>query len=512
MKKIFNYTIILAAALSLGSCKKDLEVTNPNTATVNVFWKTANDAKLGVNAIYSTLHRGAISRWQVFANMIRSDEGYSTSPDANLQNNYDLFIITDNNYGNTTGIWSDNYIGIFRANQVLDNVPNIQMDATTKAGYIAEAKFMRGFFYYNLATLFGNIPLQLRTSTTSDVTIPTSPRDQVWAQVVKDLTESINDLPVNAPEPGHATKGAAYALLAKAYMQQRKFSEALPSLQWLAEGPGATKYTLVSNYRDNFIEGPTENNGESVFEIQYITNPLDTHDNDEDQGAVDNLNTGSSLPKFLAPRPVGFADGQARRWVTREFLKEKTTTNQRDPRLEVSFLYDSTDVRGPAFTMIFGQTFASRFPAGTQDVWFRKFLEDATGNIATFHSGNNYRLIRYADVLLLYAECLNETGNTAKAYQYVDRVRQRAGLAPLSTAMPGLNHDSFLAQLKHERITELAGEGHRWEDLARWNDLGPELATRDAGFRNFVKGKHELLPIPRQDVDLNPNLKQNPGY
>jgi hypothetical protein len=511
MKKIFNYIIIFAATLALGSCKKDLEVTNPNTATVSVFWKTAADAKLGVNAVYSTFHRGAISRWQIFANMVRSDEGFSTSPDANLQNNYDRFIITDNAYGNNTGIWSDNYIGIFRANQVLENVPNIEIDALTKATYIAEAKFLRSVFYYNLAMLFGNVPLQLRTSTTSDVSIGTSSRDQVWAQVVKDLTESINDLPVTAADPGRATKGAAYGMLAKAYMQQRKFNEALPALQWLVEGPGASKYNLVSNYRDNFIEGSTENNAESVFEIQYVTNPLDTHDNDEDQNAVDNLNTGTSLPKFLAPKPIGFADGEARRWVVREFLKENTTTNVRDPRLATSFLYDSTDVRGPQFSIVFGQTFASLYP-GSQAVFFRKFLEDATGNIATFHSGNNYRYIRYADVLLMYAECLNETGNTAKAYQYVDRVRQRAGLATLTSAMPGLNHDSFLAQLKHERITELAGEGHRWDDLMRWNDLGPGLSSRDVGFANFVKGKHELLPIPRQDVDLNPNIKQNPGY
>ncbi len=133
-------------------------------------------------------------------------------------------------------------------------------------------------------------------------------------------------------------------------------------------------------------------------------------------------------------------------------------------------------------------------------------------NGEVFHSGNNYRYLRYADVLLLYAEALNGLNQTAQAYTFVDKVRQRAGLSPLSVAMPGLNQQQFLDQLKHERITELSGEGHRWEDLIRWNELSTALASRDAGFAQFVVGKNEFLPIPQFDLDINPNLKQNPKY
>jgi hypothetical protein len=133
-------------------------------------------------------------------------------------------------------------------------------------------------------------------------------------------------------------------------------------------------------------------------------------------------------------------------------------------------------------------------------------------NGEVFHSGNNYRYIRYADVLLLYAEALNEQGQTSLAYPYVDQVRTRAGLKPLSAAFPGLSQADFRTQLKHERITELTGEGHRWEDLARWGDLSTDLATRDAGFAFFKKGRDEFFPIPQFDLDVNPNLKQNPGY
>lgn len=512
MKKYIIYSFIAGLLLVTAACKKDLNINNPNTPTVTAFWKTQSDALAGVNSVYSTLHRGSISRWQLFANIIRSDEGTSTSPDHNLQNNFDLFLITDYNYGNTTGIWADNYIGIFRANQVLDNVPNITMDATLKNQYLGEAKFMRGYFYYNLAMLFGNVPLQLKTSVTNDQ-IATSPRDAVWAQVVKDLTEAVEVLPPSYSNPndlGRATKGAAYAMLAKAYMQQRKFAEAIPALAYLADGPGKGMYGLTDDYRDNFLESK-ENNKESVFEIQFATNPLDNHDDDTDP-RVDNLNYGQSLPPFFAPKPIGFTDGQGLRWVIHEFTKEKTVAGGRDPRVDASYLYDSTDVRGPNFSMIYGQTFASRYPGGNTDVWFRKYLDDAIGTGESFHSGNNYRIIRYADVLLMYAECLNETGKTTDAYKYVDAVRQRAGLATLTSAKPGMNHDAFLTQLKHERLTELAGEGHRWDDLSRWGDLGKNLADHDPAFNNFVKNKSELFPIPQVDLDSDPNLKQNPNY
>jgi hypothetical protein len=145
-------------------------------------------------------------------------------------------------------------------------------------------------------------------------------------------------------------------------------------------------------------------------------------------------------------------------------------------------------------------------------VCFRKQLDDSAMTAEVFHSGNNNRYIRYADVLLLYAEALNEQGQTTAAYPYVDQVRVRAGLAPLSAVMPGLSQSDFLNQLKHERITELTGEGHRWEDLARWGDLGTGLAYRDPSFAYFKTGRDEFMPIPQYDLDANPNLKQNPGY
>jgi len=513
MKKIIIYGA-LAGTMLLGSCKKELDIVNPNQPTVEVYWKTAQDAERGVNAIYSTLHRGGISRWMPFYFIIRSDEGRSQSPATEIVNNMDQFRITDYNFWGAYDIWRDNYVGIFRANQVLDNVPNIEMDETQKRRLIGQAKFLRGMYYYHLVTLWGTVPLMVKTSLPQDKPLIAS-QAEVWAQIERDLSEAAAALPPryeSASDLGRATQGAAYALLARAYMQQRKYTEALTPLGWLVTGEGSTVYDLMPNYRDNFLIS-TENNRESVFEWQFAFNPTENHDDDTDP-RTDNLNYGTSIAQFFAPPDIGWSDGEAHQWLVTEFQKETTAAGERDPRMEAALLFDSTDVRGPNFTQIYGRTFTERYGNNNTDrVWFRKFLNDHWKDQEGYASPNNWRYIRYADVLLMYAEALNQTNNTTAAYQYVDRVRARAGLRPLSEVMPDMTQGAFLEQLKHERVTELAGEGHRWQDLLRWGDLGkPEVARRDPAFNTFVVGRNEYLPIPQQEIDINPNLKQSEGW
>ena len=509
MKKIL-FGLGLAAISLLTGCQQNLDIVNPNQVTTQSFWKSDADALAGVNAVYSTTHREGPSRWLPFFQIIRSDEGRSQSPYAPIPNNSDQFQITDTNLDFGYTVWRDLFIGVNRANQVISNVPGIMMDATLKGRYLGEAKFMRGMFYYQLVTLYGSVPLITDVAIAGDKPM-SAPAAQIWAQIEKDLTEAVAVLPTTygTADVGRATKGAAYALLAKAQMQQRKYTEALVPLQWLTEGDGKGIYSLVPNYRDNFLI-TAENNRESVFEIQYALNPAEFTDDDIRDP---NHNYGTSLSQFFGPAGIGWSDGEANRWPIQQF-NERTTTGARDPRLEASFLFDSTDVRGPAFTQIYGQTFRQRYGTGgdSRRVWFRKFQNDHWRNEEGYRSPNNWRFIRYADVLLMYAETLNAVGRTAQAYPYVDQVRRRAGLATLTAAKPGLSQAQFLAQLKMERVTELSGEGHRWNDLARWGDLGTALAVRDPGFRNFVAGKHELLPIPQIDRDLNPNLAQNPNY
>jgi tetratricopeptide (TPR) repeat protein len=510
MKKIL---IIITSIIVLSSCDRDFDEPNPNQLTISNFWKSESDAIKGVNAVYSTFHRGApgYSRWLYFHSMLKSDEGYGSGGDGNL-NTLMNFIQTDNDLFLTRETWENMYVGIYRANQVIANVPNISMNTDLQKRIIAEAKFLRALFYFNLTLYYGRPPLILEPS--DPKLLPrNATNEEAWAQVAKDLSEAAPDLPTNygAEDIGRATRGAAYALLGKTYLQQRKFQEAADALAWLVTGPGASIYKLTQNYRDNFII-TRENNEESVFEIQFALKENENGDNDIDENI--RQNTGASIAKFYAPPGPGFSDGAARRWLVDTFLLEKTANGQRDPRLEASLIFDSADVRGPNFTNVYGETFTSRYGTGgdSKKVWFRKLLNDHWRNTETFNSPNNYRLLRYADVLLMYAEALNGLGQTANAYPYVDRVRARAGMAPLSVVKPGMNQQQFLNQIKHERIVELTGEGWRWADLARWGDLSPNLQVRDPEFRNFVIGKHEWYPIPQRDIDLNSNLSQNPNW
>ncbi|TDH19727.1 RagB/SusD family nutrient uptake outer membrane protein [Segetibacter sp. 3557_3] len=502
-------TIIIATGL-LSSCKRNFDEPNPNALTIQNFWVSQNDAVRGVNAIYSTLRRQAsvYSRWMFYHRILRADEGFGSGGDGGL-NNLMSFVQTDYNHPLTAETWQNLYVGVFRANQAIANIPKINMDEALKRRLIAEAKFMRGLFYFDLTLFWGRPPLMLTPSAPTDQPANAT-NEEAWAQVIKDFTEAAADLPesyaATPTEIGRATKGAAYAFIGKANLQQNKYQQAVDALNWLVEGPGKTLYGLMPNYRSNFII-TSENNMESVFEIQYAFKA--TENGDDDINETINLNSGASIAKFFGPSGIGFNDGAARkRWLVDTFLLERTATGQRDPRLAASFIFDSADERGANFSMIYGKSFADwGLPSG--NMWFRKLLNDSTRTEEGFSSGNNYRMIRYADVLLMYAEALNGIGQTTNAYQYVNRVRNRVGIAPLP---PGFSQARFLSQIKHERILELSGEGWRWADLLRWGELSSDLRSRDPEFTNFVKGKHEYYPIPQSDIDLNPNLKQNPGY
>ena len=513
MKKIAFY--IVAAALVSGgaiSCKKSLDIANPNATDEGNFWKTATDAQAGINAVYGINYRQGTYARSIFWDNPRSDDGWASTgypPLATIIN----FTQTDYNFDQTANLWYHNYQGVYRANQVVANVPGIEMDEALKKRYVAEAKFLRALFYFNLVTHFGNVPLVLTKQNTNDLPAQAT-QEQVWTQIETDLNEAIPNLPPSYDNSnvGRATKGAAYAQLGKSYLQERKYQQAADAFAWLVTGPGQAIYDLVPNYADNFLE-TTENNKESVFEIQFNGRSSVTDVDDP------RSNLGNQRGPFKAPPgPLRFNDAEMRRWVVYEFEQEKTADDQRDPRLQVTAIFDSSSEAGPNSTMVYGETFTSLYGPDDKRVWYRKYAnENRPNHDETFEGPINLRVIRYADVLLMYAEALNQTGKTADAYQYVDRVRERSGLAKLSDVKPGLSQADFLKQLMHERITELTGEDVRWNDLARWGyfddaaKLG-ELKARDPEFNNFVIGKNNYLPIPQSEIDINPNLHQNANY
>jgi starch-binding outer membrane protein, SusD/RagB family len=511
MKKLLIiFCVVCVSSLFLCSCKKSLlDVTNPNTLTEDQFWKTEADAQAGLNAVYAMFYKpGLWSRWIYFRLDLTSDEGFSNSPWIELADWTRFQYINYNFSEGNVLTWRDTYKAVFRCNQVLANVPEIPFaDNAKKDQVLAQAKFLRGLHYYYAALLWENIPLVLEPSKVDDLPKQNT-LAEVWAQVQKDLTEAMVVLPVtwDNPNVGRPTKGAAAAFLARALMQQKKWPEAKTALDYFFTGAGAGKYNLVTNYRDNFRH-TSENNVESVFEVQF------SEVNTGGDGDAPNATMSTNRPQFFAPRGIGWSDGQARYWTVTEFKKEKTVGGAIDPRLQYTLFY-------PALFADFGdKTYNRNWEWGAEEAWFKKYSRDYYRNNEDYFAQNNLRMVRYADVLLMYAEVLNELGTTAAAYPYVDQVRARALMAPLATAYPaiGTNKDAFRNRLKVERMLELCGESVRWADLKRWGDLDTQagvdaVALRDPDFKNFKPGKHIRLPLPQVEVLNNKNLTQNADY
>ncbi|MFD1873046.1 RagB/SusD family nutrient uptake outer membrane protein [Hymenobacter bucti] len=530
--------VAAALLLSATACEKNLlDQVNPNLPTVESSWQTSDDAVRASVACYAGLQGlGMYRRWLSFAYDIRDDIGFSQSPWGELrdftrfvQNNYD-FEVSNN-------LWRDHYRTIFRCNQVIDRVPTIQgMDAALQLRLVAEARFLRALSYFNLVSLYGNVPLALTYSTELSQATPQGTEATVWAQIISDLQAAQPDLPATytGTDLGRATRGAATTLLGKAYMQNRRWADA--QVQF-AQVISAGTYRLTAAYTDNFRH-TSENNSESIFEVQF--SDINRGGNDAAGGPTATSSQGFQRPQFWGvpstPGQVGstgYNDGEVRPWLVNEFLREGTAAGQRDPRLAATVFYNRRDqtqfpaaLPADADTLAYGVGFLSRYrstsddPTGTTArtqrarVYWRKYQSDYYRAFEDLDSPNNFRVMRYADVLLLQAEALNEQNQPSAAAPLINQVRQRAGLAPLPVG--ALTQAALRTQLMHERATELAGEGVRWFDLQRWglldNQAGiAQLRAHDDDFSNFTVGRARLLPLPQADVDLL-RLTQNPGY
>lgn len=511
--------VALVAATTFAGCA-DLDVTNPNQQSGDTFWRTSADANRGLTATYNALQMlGVFSRWQAFAHDLRSDIGTArVSPWGDLAN-FTRFELNDYNFEVNRHLWIHNYELIARANLVIANVPGIEgMDDALKGRIVGEAKFLRALSYYNLVTLFENIPL---------VTEPLAPEERpgaappaaTWAQIERDLSEAAAVLPLGytANDRGRATQGAALGMLGKARLQQRKWTEASAAL---APVISSNRYALLSNYADNFREAMDLVSSETLFEV-----------GNEDMYPVGV--TGMSFPKMIGPcyrpgagAPPGspteynptYCDGRPTRWYFEEFQKSRTATGAVDPRLDVTILYNRPE---RATDMVYARTRGSYFvdnPASVQRedtmLFFRKYGEHDIRADQRWDNPINYKVLRYADVLLMQAEALNEAGQTAQAFAPLNAVRMRVG----KSALAGLSQAQFRDTVLYERMFELGLEASRFNDLRRHNLLSPALASRDPDFAplgsspGFVAGKSERLPIPTTERNLNPNVPQNPGW
>lgn len=511
-----NKHIIAAifTVLSLTACSDEfLERNNPNEMTTNNFWKTAADLQKGIDAAYRPLRfNGAYSRWLHILYISRSDEGYSESPNPHFQS-YSNFLTKNYNDDSAEAVlytWLDLYKGIFWANQVIDNSENIVMDVDLKKRIQGEAYFLRGLHFFNIAAVYGRGPLTL-TAFAGGATPQIAEQAGIYEQARKDFDEAIKRLPAYYPELknlGRATEGSARGMRIKVLMQERNWTEAEAECRTLfamKNSGGQPLYSMVTNYKDNFSQAG-DNNSESIFEVQFA------------QGLQSGVGVGSGRAKFLgiAADGLSWADAYPRKSLYNEFLLEKTLTNQPDPRLKITLAY--YDVSNPSETF-YGKTW-SGLNLNQNMVYWKKYTNYETATIEDYNSGINFRVVRLADIYLLYAEALNELNRTSESYEYINKVRRRVNIPNLenSTVFTGIGNDKdkMRTQLMHERSCELGGESTRWFDLERWRMFENAtniawLKNRDADFNNFIIGVNQRFPIPYREVVLVP-ITQNPGY
>ncbi len=510
MKNINKILVILGLMVLGNSCTEDfVNLSNPNDHTAGSFWKTGEDALRGANSVYTALYfDGLYMRLYPWVMDVRADDMRNTSP----------WWITDlTNYVTSPenpcyiAPWEHNYKGIFWANQVLEYVPGINMDNDLKDRIIAEAKFLRGLYYYHLVIAYRNIPIITSLPSNSDEFFPSqSTPEEAWAQVIQDFSDAMVVLPVKedyaASDLGRATKGAAAGFLAKSYIINQRWNEAEPLLKAIIDGDYGS-YSLVENYRDNFTEA-NENNSESLFEVQFDREVGGTFLGWSGDPQPDWSKT-SGKARTYAPLGFGWGDITPTDWIFNEFMEETTTGGGIDPRAMACMIFDYPG------SMVYGQPWNS--VSLPNYVHLRKYLnDDLYPDEVEWRSGINERILRYSDILLLYAECLNELNRTSEAYPYIQEVRDRADLEDLATVHPGMAQETMREQLDHERALEFCFEAQRYVDLVRWGYFNdPEkvemLISRDPEYENWIPGR-EYLAIPPTEIDVNSNLNQNPGW
>lgn len=517
--KIFSYiTVFLSLALVTTSCvdNEDLTQLDPNNDSVDNFWKTDEDALKGVNAAYgSLLTDGTYMRSTPLLLDVKADDSRTNSPWGSMYNvgHFNSNVADPAIYG---WAYETYYQGVYRANQVLANVPGIEFeDEALKNRIIGQAYFLRGLFFFHAVNMFKRVSLPTELA----VYYPQKTHEEGWAQVISDFKAAAELLPnsyteisgLDAGQKGRATKGAALGYLGKAYLFTKDFPNAKATFKQVID---LGVYSLVTNYRDNFTTA-NENNSESLFEVQFSR---DAGGVDLGWGGAPASGWGKTSARAItyAPRAFGWTDVQPTWTLFNEFHEEKTKTGELDPRLDATIFYNK-----PGGMQLYGKDFATFYassPADLNDLFCRKY-QNSDGQFADeydWRSGINERLLRYADILLMYAECLNETGDTQGAYTYIQMVRDRVNLPDLATAKPGMTQAQMREQIGHERFLEFPLEGHRFDDIRRWGWLQDPaklawLKSRDAEFNTYTAGR-EYFPIPQLEMDNNPGTVQNDSY
>jgi len=504
MKHQIKYLTIMSLTFVMltESCKKDFLNQAPESSLTDAnFWKTESDLKQGVVGAYSSLRgMGTFSYW-LFGEMRSDNTTFQYNAPQRGQENRELVdqILVSSTNTLIQDFWASSYTAISRCNDVLDHVESIPMSAAAKSQATGEVKFLRAFHYFNLVRQFGGVPLRLEV-VKSPSTAPSNGRasvDEVYNQIITDLNEAATNLPEAASyapaDKGRVSKGSAYALLGEVFMTLKNFSDALTALRKV------TGYSLVPTYASIFLT-TNKNNSESIFEIQYYSTA--------------GTNLSSNFMYQFAP----FNSGTV---VTQDpGTNLSFTSGWNTPTTDLISSYEAGDLRKDV-SLAEGFTSASGFVAVP---YIKKYNQ---GFVQPGQTNVNFPVIRYADVMLEIAECLNEQGFVAngEAFNLMNEIRRRAGLPPktFGNPIPALNVSSqaaFRDAIYQERRVELAFENHRWYDIVR---TGTAVQILNAhGQREIAKNPSQfpagaymatqnklLLPIPQREITID-KLDQNP--
>ena len=487
-------TALLALGL-LGGCTKDyLDLQPTDTVTTANFYKTQTDALQATTAAYSQLYQSGMFNYSLWGiGDVMSDNSFlggGGAADGIEFQQLDNFSIPATN-PLTTNHWQRAYLGIGACNQVLLHVPDIAMDAALKTRSLGEAEFLRALYYFYLVRGFGDVPLVLTpaTSAADAATVTRTPAADVYAQIIKDLTDAITKLPADyktSPDDlGRATKWSATGLLAKVYLTQGNMAGAAAQARAVITGSGKAMWP---NFSDNF-KVETENGQESLFEVQF-KNGLTGYTTD---------GPGSCLNEFWGARffgnpyvvasggygfnipekdlVAGYAAGDTRRAVTLFVPGDK---------------YPDGQVQPPT---LIGD------PNGYN---IRKFFV-GTVNVSNWDSPLNVPVLRLSEMYLILAEAV---GSTPEGLEAINKVRRRAFGLPIDTPSAMDLTTVSKATVIQERRLEFAFEDDRWYDLKRTGTLVATMKAQGKAVQEF----NNLLPIPQAEINVNANLTQNPGY
>lgn len=486
MKLKYNLIAIALLGFSFSSCSDFLEQNPQTDLSENDFYKTADDILSAVNGAYSSLQEGDIyGNWYVFGEIPSDNTRNQLSGSVTTQNEFDQFYIDTQN-SMIANFWKAAYKVINRTNTILGRIDGIEINTELANRYKLECKFIRALMYFNLVRVYGDVPLVLKEICISEsYDILREPKENVYNQIIADLKEA-QDLPVSysTAEDGRATQGAAKALLANVYMTLHKYAEAETIL---AEIINSGRYSLLENtpgslnidgYK-NVFSPVNHNSKEGIFEIQFLKG---------------GYGEGSNYANNFAPENSGT-----------NVVAVGGTGGNNIPEMDIYNAYEEGDLRRD-FSMSLGYYDNRKNNEWVESRYVCKFMDVPYQNN---DASNNYPVIRYADVILMYAEALNQNGKTAEACKYLNMTRRRGfGYQTTETSPVDLqttDKAQFALMVEQERRVELAFENHRWFDLIRTGRAVEVM--RSKGFS--LNETNLICPIPQKQIDVNPKLTQN---